>query len=45
MFISAMILLLATPLMMYLLCKHRKLRALLASLLLQQVKEVSVETQ
>ena len=40
MFILAIISLLATTLTMYLLCKHRKLRALIASLVLQQVKEV-----
>ena len=30
---------------MYLLCKHRKLRVLIASLVLQQVKEVGAEMQ
>ena len=30
---------------MYLLCKHKKLRALIASLVLQQVKEVGAEMQ
>ena len=45
MFISAIILLLATTLTMYLLCKHKKLRALIASLVLQQVKEVGAEMQ
>ena len=44
-FISAIILLPATTLTMYLLCKHKKLRALIASLVLQQVKEVGTETQ
>ena len=44
MFISAMILLLAITLTMYLLCKHKKLRALIGSLVLQ-VKEVGAETQ
>ena len=38
MFISAIILLLATSITMYLLCKHKKIRALIASLVLQQVK-------
>ena len=44
MFISAVIPLLATTLTMYSLCKHKKLRALIASLALQQVKEVGAET-
>ena len=39
-FISAIILLLTTILTVYLLCKHKKIRALIASLVLQQVKEV-----
>ena len=45
MFIYAIILLLATTVTMYLLCKHKKLRALIASLVLQQVKEVGTEMQ
>ena len=45
MFILAIISLLATTLTMYLLCKHKKLRVLIASLVLQQVKEVGAETQ
>ena len=45
MFILAITLLLATTLTMYLLCKHKKLRALIASLVLQQVKEVGAEMQ
>ena len=45
MFISAVISLLATTLTMYLLCKHKKLRVLIASLVLQQVKEVGTEMQ
>ena len=45
MFISAVISLLATTLTMHLLCKHRKVRTLIASLVLQQVKEVGVEMQ
>ena len=44
MFISAVIPLLATTLTMYLLCKRRKLRALIASLVLQ-VTDVGAETQ
>ena len=39
-FISAIILLLTTTLTEYLLCKHKKIRALITSLVLQQVKEV-----
>ena len=39
-FISTIILLLTTTLTVYLLCKHKKIRALLASLVLHQVKEV-----
>ena len=45
MIISTIILLLATTLTMYLLCKHKKLRALTASLVLQHVKEVGTEMQ
>ena len=45
MFMSAVISLLATTLTMYLLCKHKKLRALIASLVLHQVKEVGAEMQ
>ena len=44
-FISAIILLLATTLTVYLLCKHKKLRALITSLVLHQVKEVGTEMQ
>ena len=44
MFISAKMLLLATTLTMYLLCKYKKLRLLMASLILQ-VKEVGTEMQ
>ena len=40
-FISAIISLLTTTLTVYLLCKHNKIRALIASLVLHQVKEVS----
>ena len=39
-FISAIISLLTTTLTVYLLCKHKKIRMLLASLVLHQVKEV-----
>ena len=45
MFISALISLLATTLTVYLLCKHKKLRTQIASLVLHQVKEVSTEMQ
>ena len=45
MFILAIISVLAITLTMYLLCKHKKLRALIASLVLQQVKEVGAEMQ
>ena len=44
-FIAAIISLLATSLTIYLLCKHKKLRILIASLVLQQVKEVGTVTQ
>ena len=44
-FITAIISLLATTLTVYLLCKHKKLRTLLASLVLHQVKEVGIVTQ
>ena len=43
MFILAVISLLTTTLTMCLLCKHKKFRALIASLVLQQVKEVGAE--
>ena len=45
MFISAIISLLATTLTIYLLCKHKKLRALIAILVLQKVKEVGAGMQ
>ena len=44
-FITAIISLLATTLTIYLLCKHRKLRMLMTSLVLHQVKEVGAVTQ
>ena len=44
-FITAIISLLATTLTVYVLCKHRKLRMLIASLVLHQVKEVGAVTQ
>ena len=44
-FITAIISLLATALTVYLLCKHKKLRMLMASLVLHQVKEVGAVPQ
>ena len=43
MFISVIVSLLATILTVYLLCKHKKLQTLIASLVLHQVKEVGTE--
>ena len=40
MFISAIMSLISTTLTIYLLCKHKKVRALIASLVLHQLKEV-----
>ena len=45
MFISAIISLLTTALTVYLLCKHKKIRALITSLVLHQVKEVGTVPQ
>ena len=44
-FITAIISLLATSLTVYLLCKHKKLQMLIASLVLHQVKEVGAVMQ
>ena len=44
MFISAVISLLATTLTMYILCKHKKLRALITSLVLHQVNTETQQT-
>ena len=44
-FITSIISLLATILTIYLLCKHKKLCTLIASLVLHQVKEVGAVTQ
>ena len=44
-FITAIISLLATTLTVYLLCKHKKLQMLIASLVLHQVKEVGTVMQ
>ena len=43
-YIAAIILLLVTALVIYLPCKHVKLRTLVASLALQQVREVGAVT-
>ena len=40
MFISSIILLISTSLTIYLLCKHKKIRVLIVSLVLYQVKDV-----
>ena len=45
MFLSAIISLLTTTLTVYLLCKHKKIRALTASLVLHQVREVCKVSQ
>ena len=45
MFILAVISLLATALTVYLLCKHKKLQALIAALVLNQVEEISAVMQ
>ena len=44
-FISVMISLLETTLTVYLLCKHKKLQTIIASLVLHQVKDVGALTQ
>ena len=44
-FITVIISLLATTLTVYLLCKHKKLQTLIASLVLHQAKEVGTVTQ
>ena len=44
-FIAAIISLMATTLTICLLCKHKKLRMLMVSLVLQQVREVGAVTQ
>ena len=41
-FVIVIILVLVTTIVMYILCKHMKLKSLLASLALQQIKEVGV---
>ena len=44
-FVVAIISIIATVVMIYAICKHNKLRALVTSLALQQVKEVKVENK
>ena len=44
-FVTPIILLLVTNVAIYLLCKHKKLRTLLSSLALQQIKEVGTVTR
>ena len=44
-FISSIISLISTTLIMYLMCKHKKIRTLLASLVLHQVKEVGTSSR
>ena len=39
-FVTAITLLIVTPIVMHLLCKHMKLKSLVTSLALQQIKEV-----
>ena len=41
-FVTPINLLVATPIVMYILCKHMKLKTLVASLAVQQVKEISM---
>ena len=45
MFIIAIILVITTMIILYILCKHNKLRTLVASLALPQVKEVSTSVK
>ena len=44
-FVTAIILILVTAIVMYILCKHMKLKTLVASLALQQIKEVGAVTK
>ena len=44
-FVTAVISLLVTTLVIYLLCKHKKLRTLVTSLAIQQIKEVDTVTK
>ena len=45
MFVSSIISLISTTLIIYLLCKHKKIRTLIASLVLHQVKEVGTTSR
>ena len=45
MFISSIISLISTNLILYLLCKHKKIRTLIASLVLNQVKKVGTTSR
>ena len=42
MFVTTLILLVVTTIVMYILCKHMKLKSLVTSLALQQIKEVGI---
>ena len=44
-FVSSIISLISTTLIIYLICKHKKIRMLVASLALQQIKEVSINSR
>ena len=44
-FVTVIILLVVTTMVMYILCKHMKLKSLVTSLALQQIKEVGVVTK
>ena len=41
-FVTAIILIMVTTIVMYILCKHTKLKTLVTSLTLQQIKEVGM---
>ena len=41
-FVTTIILLVVTAIVMYILCKHMKLKSLVTSLVLQQIKEVGM---
>ena len=44
-FISSIIIFISTTLIIYLICKHKKIRTLVASLALHQIKEVSANSR
>ena len=44
-FVSSIISLISTPLIMYVMCTHKKIRTLIASLVLHQVKEVGASSR